>query len=202
MQLIRRRTAAIVWLILAWAGIMLLFLVGAAWQNFRFTLAYLPPMAIIAAVGGTSLAGWLAGRRRALALAPAGVITLGLLWMAYGGWSLSRSFVERKQADLALIAWVDAQTDPDARLLAFGQTLALQQYGQRETVELFYLTPDDLARYLADGRPHYLLLDVDNVTRQWAGRAPGDNYAWLRDGPGLRFLGQQGAFTLFAVNAP
>lgn len=201
-QLIRQRTAAIVWLILAWAGLMLLFLVGAAWQNFRFTLAYLPPMAIIAAVGGTSLVHWLAGRQRPLALLPAGIITLGLLWMAYGGWSLSRSFVERKQADLALITWVDAQTEADGRLLAFGQTLALQQYGQRETVELFYQTPDDLARYLADGRPHYLLLDVDNVTRQWAGRAPGDNYAWLRNGPGLRRLGQQGAYTLFAVNAP
>ena len=31
-------------LILGWAGVVYAFHAGAAWQNFRFTLAYLPPL--------------------------------------------------------------------------------------------------------------------------------------------------------------
>ena len=38
-------------LILGWAGVVYAFHAGAAWQNFRFSLAYLPPLAILVAAG-------------------------------------------------------------------------------------------------------------------------------------------------------
>ena len=38
-------------LIVGWAAIVYAFHAGAPWQNFRFTLAYLPPLAILVAAG-------------------------------------------------------------------------------------------------------------------------------------------------------
>ncbi|MGH2524863.1 MAG: ArnT family glycosyltransferase, partial [Anaerolineales bacterium] len=38
-------------LIVGWAAMVYAFHAGAAWQNFRFTLAYLPPLAVLAAAG-------------------------------------------------------------------------------------------------------------------------------------------------------
>ena len=38
-------------LIVGWAGVVYAFHAGAAWQNFRFTLAYVPPVAILVAAG-------------------------------------------------------------------------------------------------------------------------------------------------------
>jgi hypothetical protein len=114
---------------------------------------------------------------------------------------LTNQFIERKNADLALVAWVESQTPPDAQLLTFGPTLAFRHYGQRETLELFELSAGQIAALLADRRPGYLLLDVQNVEEQWAGRAPAEDYRWLRDGPGLTPLGTRQGLTLFRIGA-
>jgi hypothetical protein len=75
----------------------------------------------------------------------------------------------------------------------------LQHYGQHEALDLFDLQPDELPALLGDGRPTYVLLDVDNVEDQWRGRSPALNYAWLRDSRGLEPLGQQAGLSLFRV---
>jgi hypothetical protein len=127
------------------------------------------------------------------------VTIVGLAWMAWGGWQLSRSFIVRKQEDLALVRAVEAQTPAGARLLTFGMTATFAHYSRLETYELWALTESELAALLVDARPAFLLLDVNNAESQWAGRSPSLNYHWLRDGPGLYPLGQFGAYALFAV---
>ena len=97
------------------------FHAGAPWQNVRFGLAYLPPLAVLAALA----ADWLARRGgqpgRWLTF---GLLGVGLLWMALGGARLTRDFVARKDQELALIRWVDGQVPSRARLLAFGDRWA------------------------------------------------------------------------------
>jgi len=194
-----RRSVLALGLLGVWPLLVLGFHAGAPWQNFRFGLAALPPLAILAAAGVGAAARWRGGRVRW----PVAALTVaGLAWMAYGGWQLSRSFILRKDGDLALVAAVEAQTPPNARLLTFGQTLTFKHYSRLDTHELWALTEADLAALLADPAPTYLLLDVANAESQWAGRAPEINYHWLRDGPGLVPLGQsgeQGEYQLFVV---
>jgi 4-amino-4-deoxy-L-arabinose transferase-like glycosyltransferase len=181
--------------LLGWAGAMYLFHAGTTWQNLRYVLAYLPPVAVLAAVGADVLLDR-AGRGVSVWLA------VGMLWAAAGGVLLTNNqFIERKNADLAMVHRVDAQLPPDAELLTFGPTLTFRHYTRRPTLELFELSPGELGALLANGRPAYLLLDVANVEEQWAGRAPADNYHWLRDGPGLTPLGSVAGenLTLFRI---
>ncbi len=192
----KQRTGALTWLVWGWAGIMFLFHAGIAWQSFRFTLAYLPPLAILAAIGMVGVLQ-VAGRWRPLVVA---YIAFGFALMAWGGWTLSNSFIERKNEDLARLRWVESQAGDGAGLLTFNDTLTFQQYSDLDTYELYYQTPADMEALLAAGQPFYLLIDVNNVETQWLGRSPSDNYHWLQEVPGLTELGSRDNFTFFRVN--
>lgn len=185
-------------LLVAWPGIIYLFLGGAPWQNFRFVLPYLPPLAILAALGVTTVAGWLSTRTRPLLwLFLAG----GYLWMAYGGWTLTTSFIERKDADLETVRWVEERIPAEAQLLTFSISLTIEQYSDLAVHDLYFQTPHDLAALMEQGQPVYLLLDLENIRGQWAGRAPATNYAWLQQNAGLEKVGEQRQATLFRVGA-
>ena len=192
-----RRSLVALGLLVGWPLVILGFHAGAPWQNFRFGLAALPPLAMLVAVGAAVAWPWWSQRWwRGLVAA---LLLGGLVWQVWGGWQLTRSFAERKQGDLALVAAVEAQAPADARLLTFQLTPTFAHYSRLETHELWALTPADLAALLAEPTPTYVLLDVANAESQWAGRAPALNYAWLRDGPGLDALAAYGPYELFVV---
>jgi hypothetical protein len=172
------------------------FLIGIPYQNFRFTLILLPAVVILAAVGLRLVWEWLAPRWRSL------LLVYLLIGLAGGVWYSSRTldeFIDRKEADLAVVHWVEQQVPAGDRLLTFGLTLNLQHYTALDVHELFYLTPADLPRLLADGRPTYMLVAVEDLDRQWRGLAPERAYSWLRDGPGLVALDTRSGYTLFRV---
>jgi 4-amino-4-deoxy-L-arabinose transferase-like glycosyltransferase len=189
-----RRTTLL--LIVGWAGVVYAFHAGAAWQNFRFTLAYLPPLAILVAAG----VHW-AWRRfdRRVGVLLAVCCALGVLTTASAGVRLVTGFIDRKDADLALVRWVEAQTPPTARLLSFGPSLTFRHYSALPTSDLFDLTPADVSSMLATPAPTYVLIDESNIQEQWLGQAPSNNVLRLRAQPGLVQLGIQGSYTLFRV---
>lgn len=193
---VRRRPAGPLYLMVGWAAVVYAFLAGFPWQNFRFTLAYLPPLAVLAGIGLDTLSrirrerlGWLIGT----------YLAVGLAAMAIGGVRLTQGFIDRKHDHLAIVRWVESQAPADARLLTFGLTLTFRHYSRLETLELFELNPAEMAGLLEDDRPTFLLLDVSGVEEQWRGRAPEVNYRWLREGPGLERLGSRQGYTLFRV---
>jgi 4-amino-4-deoxy-L-arabinose transferase-like glycosyltransferase len=190
---VRRRAFAPWLLLVGWAGMVYGFHAGAPWQNFRFALAYLPPLAGLAAIGWA----WVirAGAMRFLS----SILIVGLAVTAFGGFQLTQSFVDRKARDLDLVHQVEALLPLRSRLLTFGITLTFQHYSRLETVELFDLSQEEAAALLADGRPAFLLLDVTNVETQWRGLPLAESYHWLRDGPGLERLREFGTYTLFEV---
>ncbi len=196
---LRRPVSGAQLILLGWPGAIALFYVGIAWQNLRFTLAYLPPLAILLSAGILFIAGRLDRRGRFVLSI---WLAIGLIWAAIGGWRLTEEFVGRKQADLAAINWVAGQIESEAVLVTFGLTSTFQHYSDLETWELFNQTPDTLAELLESGRPIYLLLDVPRSESQWEGRAPSRNYRWLRDGPGLIEFGTDRSYTLFRVKTP
>ena len=193
--LARQRARAPLALLVGWLAAVYILQAGTTWQNLRYVLAYLPPVAILAAVGAQALLS----RRDWLAWAARAWLTVGLVWAVSGGLRLTQQVIDRKQADLATVRWVEAQASADAQLLTFGPTLTFRHYGQREAIELFELTPNDLRRLLTNGRPTLLLLDVANAEQQWVGRAPAEDYGWLRDHPGLEPLGTRDGLSLFRV---
>lgn len=181
----------VVVLIVGWAAVVFAFHAGAPWQNFRFTLAYVPPLAMLIATGLGWAARWVGAR-------PVGVwLVLGVAVMLVGGVRLVTDFVDRKQADLAMVAWVESRLPPDARLLTFGPTLTFSHASQVPTLDLFDLPDQELTRAI----PTYLLVDVANLEAQWQAERPAELYRRLRDGPGLRPLGTFGSFSLYRVGS-
>jgi hypothetical protein len=200
-------------LVIGWAAVVYTFHAGAPWQNFRFTLAYLPPLAILVAVGlvwtwrrsGPSLA-----RGKNIRIHPARLLaglcaSLGLLSTSFGAVRLVDGFIDRKDDDLALARWVQTQTGPSARLLSFGPTLTLRHYTSLPTLDLFDLSPSALseatASASASGQATYVLVDEANVAAQWIGQAPAVNVARLKASPGLAPVGAYGSYTLFRVGS-
>ena len=186
-------------LILGWAASVYAFHAGAPWQNFRFTLAYLPPVAILAAAG----LEW-AWRRlpRGARLAVPACAAIGLLIATFGGVRLVERFVDTKDQELALVHWVQAQAPPGADLFTFGPTLAFRHYSAIPTFDLFDLSSSDVRAILGEAAPHYLLVDEASVETQWLGQPPSANFHLLRDGPGLSQLGERDGYTLYRVAAP
>ena len=195
-RLWRERRGGRLWLLAGWWGVVLVFHAGAPWQNFRFVLAFMPPAAVVAAVGWSWVRDWLPRRWRWLA----GVwLVVGLLLMGVGGGALTRGFVARKAADLRTVAWVAGEMPAQSQLLAFQLTATLQHYTRIDTTELYFTPPSALPAWLSSARPAYLLIDVANVESQWSDMTPGQTYHWLRDRGGLIPVGQRQSYTLFRV---
>jgi hypothetical protein len=162
-------------LIVGWAAGVYAFHAGAPWQNFRFTLAYLPPVAILLASGVLEAWRYLRGVRQRGMLAL--VVGLGLLTQTGGAVRLLESFVDRKDADLALVRWVAAQTPPDAQLFSFGPTLTFRHYSSLPVFDLFDLHGQaDLSPILATPEPHYVVVDEPGLESQWQSLARSIDY--------------------------
>jgi hypothetical protein len=191
-----RRWWFVVALLVGWGAVIYGFLSGIPYENYRFTLALLPVVVVLTAVGLQQCWNWLAARWRPLLLI---YILAGLVC---GVWYSSRNlgeFIGHKDADLSVARWVERQVPAGSRVLAFGITLTLQHYTPLEVYEFFLLDPQSLQNLLSDGRPTYLVVELDGLERQWVGHPPEQNYRWLLAGPGLKPIGMQAGYTLFRV---
>ena len=195
---LRARRALSLVLLLVWPALILGFHAGAPWQNFRFTLAALPPLAVLVSLGAAQATTWLNPRWRLSWLLPI-LVGAGVIWQLAAGWQLTQQFIIRKRGELAIVAGVVAAAPANAQLLTFSITGTFDFYSRLDTHELWALDTAQVGGLAADGRPTLLLIDVANVEAQWQGRNPSNNYHWLRDGPGLDVLGQFQGYTLFRV---
>lgn len=206
--ILRRGKPVSLLLLVGWPAAVFIFHAGTPWQSFRFTLVYLPPLAILAATGVGETLATIKGRplfrgrasahsSRLLTLTIGLWLLVGVGWMVTGAYRYTDSFIEQAQANLETVRWVEEQVPVDAELVTFGLTLTLQHESNLDVHEIYFMTSDELAALLADDRPVYLLLDLESVLSQWEGQAPATHYRWLRDGPGLREVGRQREYTLF-----
>src|SRR5207245_578063 len=154
---LRRRVAPTAGLLVACAGSVYLFHAGAPWQNPRFALAYLPPLAILAAVGFAQLR---ASGSRSIRRAATVWLISGLAFAAVGSAVLTDRFIERKQNDVATVRWTERLAPPNAQLLTFGLTATFAQYSRLQTLDLSDPGSSKIEQLLSSGRPTLVLLDV------------------------------------------
>jgi hypothetical protein len=193
--LLARRRTPVALLLIGWPFTVYLFLAGIAWQNPRFSLAFFPPLLVLVALG----LHW-ASRRfrppwRALLLAwcAAGLL-FSAAWMARD----LGQFVERTKRDLDTARWLAANVPAGATVITFSITLTLDHYTPLQVEEIYNLDEAELQALLAR-RPLYLFLDVANVERQWRGKSPQLNYAWLQQHVRLRPAGSFPPYDLFEI---
>jgi 4-amino-4-deoxy-L-arabinose transferase-like glycosyltransferase len=195
--ILRARAVMPTLLLISWPFLVFALVAGIPWQNPRFALPALPPLAILVAAGVDDLSRRAGKRIRALLNV---VLLAGLVWMAVGAARLTQTFADRKADALATVRWTEERVPARARLVTFALTHTFRHYSRLATLELFELDRKGLQDLAADPRPTFLLIDIDTVEAQWRGRPPSDNYGWLRDGPGLVEVGRRGEVTLFRVS--
>ena len=182
-------------LVVGWAAVVLVFLAGIALRNPRFSLTFLPPLAMLTALGVWHVGEIVPSRRRlvgALAL-------LGVGWAGFGGWLYTVDLVRQKARHLQIVRWVEDLVEDDGRLITFWYTATFRFESRLETIELYGLDPRVIRTTLDDRRPTYLLVDRENIFNQWRGRSPVSGYEALQRDPGLELIATLDRLSLFSV---
>jgi hypothetical protein len=197
---LRRSTALLV--LAGWPAVLYGYLIGIPYENFRFGLAYFPPLAVLAALG---LYSFRPSRPARLALwwpsARAALLAVSILGSLPFAWRGLEAFLSIKRSEQAAIRFLQEQVPPGAMVITFGLTLAIDHYTGFEAVELFRETPASLRARLcsAPPAPVYVFVNPGNLESQWAGRPPETNLRWLREQAGLLEIGNTQTFTLYSA---
>lgn len=187
-----RHTPLHLLILLGWALVPYVFLVGIPYQNIRFPLIVVPAVAVLV---GAALDA-LSHHRLVFAVLLVG----GLAFMDSAAIPTVRTFVANQQDDKDAVQWAIEQVPPDDCLYSFGLTTALQSYAPFEVRELYAATPNTLTAAFANLKPCYLFVNIWVIENQWAGRELQTSYHWLRDTVGLQYLNRSGNYLLFKVS--
>jgi hypothetical protein len=191
-RLCRARAYREATVLLGWAGLQYGFLCGIPYQNFRYTLGYLPPLAAIAGIGAAGL------RPGPWALLLALTSATQLAWTAR---DLNR-LLALDGPYRAVAAWA-ATLPPDTTLICFGVTDTIKHrlppgHGQ-QIVELYYQSEASLTALLTDAGLAFLALDVENTLGQWHGYLPERLFAFLQTGWQLDEVACFPPFSIFRI---
>ena len=190
-------------LLFGWIGVEYGFVAGIPYENIRFGLAYLPPLAILVGIGIHSLVALTGTLRVQSHLAPLVVLALvsaGLVWNLIWFRVPARVIFEIKREELQIIDELRARVPPDAQVVTFGPTLSIAHYTTFRTVALDEQIPNSLGALANRATSTYLLLDVSNIETQWRGQTPAVNFDILRSMFAPRRLAKIGEYTLFALD--
>jgi 4-amino-4-deoxy-L-arabinose transferase-like glycosyltransferase len=184
--------------VVGWGVALFLLYAGIPFHNPRWALSFLPPLAVLTAVGLATVAEHLSVRQRRMLVG--GVAACLLVGLTVESADV-RAFVARKDADLTAARWVEATVPADAHVVAFELTATVDHYTDL-TVEELYLLEDGDVTALATGRePAYLLLDVEDVEHRWRQLPPFRHLERLRADPGLEVVGAHGRWDLLRLRA-
>jgi hypothetical protein len=195
---LRSRPSSTCAVLVGWPLMIYGFLAGIAWQNPRFALSLLPPLAVWVALGFD----WAQGRDRLWQRTAAIAIGLGLIGLCAWSVRVVDNFVNRKDADLAVVHQLDRLVPPDGTLIAFGLTATAQHYTDLRVIELYYLDEAALGREIQSGQPLYLLIDRSSIEQQWQTMSPAMNYRWLQVHTRLEPVATLTPYQLFEVSEP
>jgi 4-amino-4-deoxy-L-arabinose transferase-like glycosyltransferase len=183
-------------LLLGWPLIMYLFHAGTPWQNFRFPLAFLPPLAILAAIGFFEVIAHFGRNQQRFAGL---ILSAALVLMAAGGWRLTSDHILRNARDLETAAWVESVVPDGSLLIVFGITATISHNTSLETIELFHLDELSLEELINSDCSTYILIDLVNVEQQWSAMPPAKMYQKLVSGPGLIHIDEFNGYSLLQV---
>jgi 4-amino-4-deoxy-L-arabinose transferase-like glycosyltransferase len=185
-------------LLLAWIALPYVFLVGIPYQNIRFMLIMLPPIALVASTVISRFSPELNTRHpeRWLLI---GLTCAGLLHTAADGLPYARAFIERQQQDKAILFWARDSLPENARVYTQGLTGALSAYTTLQAVEIWGQTPEALAAL--PPMTAYVIVNEWQIAHQWAGQSPQIALDWLRQTYGLTWITRVGNWTVYALGS-
>ncbi len=197
-------------LLIGWIAMQYGFLMGIPYENIRFALAIVPPIAVAVGIG----AAWLIlypGRFR-LFVAPITVFVVlyGLFATLRTSAPIFSGFIAAKNADLEASYWIEQNIpEPGATVYCLDLLLTMQHYTRLQPIQIYQMTPDQLSAQLAQAAaqstpsrqlsPAYAVFNVWTTEHQWYGQSPWTIYHWLLK-YGMTEIGTYGNYTLYRIN--
>jgi hypothetical protein len=196
---IRERRGLDIALLVGWVAVNGLFISGIPYENPRFLWPSLPALGALAGIGYRTVRERLPERGRSLlTLALAVSLVAGL---AFGAREHART-VARKNADRALVDWIDAQVPAGTTLLMSGGTLMAEYYGTARLRDTYLLSPDEIPALLARDCPCLYLEDPTEIEGRQLGLPPQRFFETLRRTAGLTEIATRPPLVLFRVGPP
>jgi len=195
----RERRAVALALLVGWPVVNTAFVCGIPYENPRFLWPALPALGALIGIGYGFVRGRLpAGRRWGLALGLGASLAAGLV---LGAREHGRT-VARKNADRAVVDWLDATVPAGTTLLMPGGSMMAEHYGRTPVRDTYPLSPADLPPLLAQACPCFYLEDPGEIEGRMAGRPPQQVSQALRRDPGLTAVATRGPLILYRVGPP
>jgi hypothetical protein len=215
-----RRSRTLV-LLGGWCLVLYLYLIGVPYENFRFGLAFFPPLAVLVGAGlhfvDARLSRIKANVDDSASAAPPGpkgpfastifrhrstiAVAIALAASAPFVYRGMASFLSIKSSELAAARYLSGEVPARSNVLTFGLTLTLQHYADFQVEDLSELSPGTLRALACSSSTGYLFVEPQNLELQWVGQAVELNYRWLRDQAGLKELGREGTWVLSQVES-
>jgi hypothetical protein len=207
--LIKNRAALL--LLSGWFAVEYGFLAGIPYENIRFALALIPPLAVCVGLGAALILtqrlpsysipnGLYRSALYLVRLIVILVIVHSLFATLCASVPMITQFIAAKDSDLASARWIeDHIPEPGATVYCLDLFLAMQHYTALHAVQLYDLTPDVISQQLPSARPAYAVFNVYTTEHQWYGQPLWVLYHWLKDNPGLEEIGANGNYTLYRI---
>jgi hypothetical protein len=195
-SIIRQGRAVEITLLIGWPLVTWAFISGIPYENPRFLLPTLPAIGALAGIGFRTVRDHQpAGRRSGLAWWLAASIAAGL---AFGAREHAHT-VARKEADRALVDWIDAHVPAGTTLLRSGGTLMSEYYGSTKIRDTYLFAPAELDAVLSRECPCFYLEDPKGLESRSAGLPVQARFEALQRSPGLTPVATRPPLTLFRV---
>jgi hypothetical protein len=196
---IRSRRGVETALLVGWTLVNWLFISGIPYENPRFLWPSIPALGALAGLVYRAVRERLSERSRLLlALGLAVSLAAGL---AFGAREHAQT-VARKNADRALVDWIDAQVPADTTLLMSGGSLMAEHYGTSRIRDTYLLSPADVPALLARDCPCLYLEDPTEIEGRQLGLGPQKFFETLRRTAGLTPIATRPPLVLFRVGPP
>jgi hypothetical protein len=166
-------------LLVGWLAVLLVYLAGVPYENFRFGLALYPPIPVLVAMGLPTR--W--PRAPLLIAAASGLLSIPFMYKGL------TPLLELKARELAEATYLQNCIPSNATVETFGLTLTLQYYTKLSTADLSSETRSTLESLVMSERPIYVFVQADNLNSQWSGLAPQVNWLFLKDRARLLLMG-------------
>ena len=181
-----------------WILTLYLYLIGIPYENLRFSLAFFPPIAILAAVGLFRSPGVATLARNDSRIIWSLFVVALCIAVPFTYRGLSK-FLAAKTREVSAMRYLQAHVPPQAVVVTFGLSHTLKFYTNADVVDLFAQTPATLRPIVCGVRAVYFYVEKGNIESQWPGKSPATNFQWLRDEVGLQQIGSEQTWVLYRV---
>ena len=196
--LVRARRGVEIALLVGWVLVNYAFISGIPYENPRFLWPSLPALGALAGIGYRVVRERLPARSRPLlALALAVSLAAGLAFAARE----HAHTVARKNADRALVDWIDAEVPAGTTLLMSGGTLMAEYYGTARIRDTYLLSPAEVPSLLARDCPCLYLEDPTEIEGRQVGLPPQRFFEALGRTAGLTQIATRPPLVLFRVGS-